>query len=108
VPVAPQSHQVNVGYGERAISGIVGAALLARAVSKPTLGRSVLGAAGINLLQRAVTGHCGLYRALGIDTAEHDGAARRYVDHDRIDQASDDSFPASDPPSWTPVAGTAR
>lgn len=31
-------------------------------------------------------------------------AARR--DDDRVNQAIDDSFPASDPPSYTPTSGT--
>ena len=46
-------------------------------------------------------------RQLGLDTAGEPRQARNAVGEDRVVCASEDSFPASDPPSWTPVAGTA-
>jgi hypothetical protein len=61
----------NVGQAERWISGGVGAALCALAVggfrnSKPVWASTALGFA-LPLLFRAATGHCSVYKALGID-----------------------------------------
>jgi uncharacterized membrane protein len=88
---------VNIGSYERLVTAIAGAALTAVGLA----GRRRPGVAllGAGLLARGTGGYCPLYHALGIDRGE----ARRQTEDALVDQSSEDSFPASDAPSWTPT-----
>ncbi len=95
---APPAAARNLGEAERVISLIAGiAALLYGLARRPSLASTLLAAGGGLLLQRGLGGHCPLYQALGI-------GATMEIPHpaDAVDRDIDDSFPASDPPSWSP------
>jgi hypothetical protein len=126
-----KSEGKNVGKMERWASVVGGGALVAFALRRerrlsPLSGALALGAAA--LLLRGATGHCAAYGALGLNTAEpgDDWARPLSRPHgkdtfrgkwklpegartagsggrDVVEEDSAASFPASDPPSFTPT-----
>jgi hypothetical protein len=111
------SGRTNVGEVERWVSVAVGGLLAAAALRRGGLGGAILAATGAMLVKRGVTGHCDVYEAVGVDTAEVAGGAAptdrretytrreaRPEHRDPVTEASEESFPASDPPSYTPTS----
>jgi uncharacterized membrane protein len=67
--------RVNVSDTERWLSLLGGGALALLGLSRRSLPGLGLAAVGGSLLYRGATGHCSLYNALGVNTAEPRGAA---------------------------------
>lgn len=99
----------NIGGIERLASMGIGAGLIGVALARRTPLAFVGGLLGGALIGRGATGVCMVYRNLGINTAtpalrEHGMRRQTSASEARMDDTIDDSFPASDPPSWTPLA----
>jgi hypothetical protein len=71
-----ESCQMNVGQLERLASVIAGGTILMTMGSLRSLRGAAATAVGASLIWRGLSGHCGLYQRLGIDTAEQEQASQ--------------------------------
>ncbi len=65
--------KINVGDGERLVSGLFGGLLALHGLKNRGFGGYLLAALGGSMIYRGFSGQCSLYKALGINTAEEDG-----------------------------------
>lgn len=97
----------NVSPNERLISMVAGVAIATQVLRRGSLGTLIGSLLAGGLIYRSVTGHCHMRDALersGLASLYSGGASSDWrTSHRDVDMESDQSFPASDPPSWSGV-----
>lgn len=114
----------HIGKSERITSMIAGTTLASSALrSRSLLSAALILGASAGMLYRGATGKCCFSKGINTLNDMMNGACSRVSDrsdrmnseeshrtkrHDEVAEASEDSFPASDSPSFTPVTGEAE
>jgi uncharacterized membrane protein len=80
-PSSKRERDENVGEAERWVSVIGGGVLAIYGLTRGSLGGAALAVLGGSLVYRGATAHCGMYEALGIDTATKAEGGAGHVGH---------------------------